>query len=215
MLLSPFLNVDILVSSIEILLICLVTYAVGCGIYNRYFHPLRDIPGPFLASITPLWYWRAVRHARGDEFQLAIHKKYGKFVRIAPNQIQVGDATALDTIYGPKHPFIKGEFYNSFVSHISKRIDGFSERDETLHAYRRRCIAPLYTQGAVLEYEPCVNRVIDLFYKQMQKFVESGETFDMSIWLRKYTFDVIGEMYYGREGGFGFIRDDVDYNGWW
>ena len=73
-------------------------------------------------------------------------------------------------------------------------------------------LAHIYTQGAVLEYEPCVDRVIYLFYKQMEQFAATGEVFNLSVWLRKYTFDVIGEMCYEREAVFGFIRDNIDYN---
>jgi hypothetical protein len=36
----------------------------------------------------------------------------------------------------------------------------------------------------------------------------------MSKWLRYYAFDVLGEIFFGKEGGFGMVRDDVDYNGW-
>lgn len=48
----------------------------------------------------------------------------------------------------------------------------------------------------------------------MESFAANQETFDMAVWLRKYTFDVIGEIFYGREGGFGFLRDNIDYNNW-
>jgi cytochrome P450 len=213
MLLSHILDNAVL--GIELLLATFVAYNIYWVVYYRHFHPLKDIPGPFWASISSLWYFRAVRHGRGQDYQLELHKKYGKFVRITPNQVQIMDATALDTIYGTKHAFTKDEFYSSFITNINpKRIDGFSERDEAKHTERRRMLAHVYTQGAVLEYEPCVDRVISLFYRQMERFADTGETFDISLWLRKYTFDVIGEMFYGREGGFGFIRDNIDYNRW-
>ena len=214
MLLSALFSVENAAYGVGLLTASFFTYCLGFAIYNRFFHPLKDIPGPFWASITPLWYFRAVRNGRGQDYQLPVHKKYGTFVRIAPNQVQISDGTALDTIYGTKHNFIKGEFYDNFITNISKRIDGFSERDEAKHTYRRRCISHLYTQGAILEYEPCVDHIITLFHSQVEKFAATGETFDMSVWLRKYTFDIIGEMYYGREGGFGFIRDNIDYNQW-
>ncbi|EXJ86820.1 hypothetical protein A1O3_03774 [Capronia epimyces CBS 606.96] len=214
MLLSPLLSQDKIVLGCEVLAASFVAYLVGLVIYNRYFHPLKDFPGPFWASITTLWYCRAVRCGRGQDHQLPIHKKYGYFVRLAPNLVQISDPAAIETIYGPKHEFIKGEFYKGFDPKISKRQDNFTEQNEAAHARRRRTVAHLYTQAAVLEYEPSVDRCIALFYKRMEEFAESGAVIDMSIWLRKYTFDIIGEIFYGREGGFGFIRDNVDYNNW-
>lgn len=193
MLLSPlFSHVD-LASILQGLAAGLIVYVLGLIAYNRFFHPLKDIPGPFFASISSLWYFRAVRYGRGQDYQLPIHKKYGPFVRISPNQVQISDPAAIETIYGPKYEFIKGEFYEAFNPKISKRRDHFTERNEAAHTRRRRTVAHLYTQAAVLEYEPCVDRCIDLVYQRMDEFAQSGQVVDMAVWLRKYTFDIIGE----------------------
>lgn len=192
MLLSPLVSHFDLATTLQALAVAWIVYVLGVIIYNRFFHPLRDIPGPFFASISSLWYFRAVRYARGQDHQLPIHKKYGSFVRITPNQVQISDPAAIETIYGPKYEFIKGEFYDAFDPKISIHRDGFTERHEAKHTRRRRIVAPLYTQAAVLEYEPCVDRCINLVYERMDQFAASGEVIDMSIWLRKYTFDIIG-----------------------
>ncbi|KAH9207407.1 cytochrome P450 oxidoreductase [Leptodontidium sp. 2 PMI_412] len=189
-------------------------YLVSVAIYNRYFHPLKDFPGPFWASITSLWYYRSIITIRHDDYQLEIHRKYGPMVRLAPGHIQIADPTAIDTIYGAKQNFLKSHFYLPFDAKISPTPDNFVIRDDKAHTERRRAVAHIYTQGAVLEYEPCVDRVIDIFEERMEQFAESGEVVDISTWFRKYTFDVIGEMFYGKEGGFGFIRDNIDVNNW-
>lgn len=48
------------------------------GIYNRYFHPLRHVPGPFWASVTDFWKlyicMTKESHIRG----LELHKVYGQ-----------------------------------------------------------------------------------------------------------------------------------------
>lgn len=191
-----------------------MVYYLGWFIYARWFHPLKDIPGPYLGSFSNWWYFRAVRDGLRERSQLPLHKKYGPVVRIAPNDLSIADPDAIDVIYGPKRIFPKTEFYDGFNPHISKRSDSFCETDEGKHAARRRIQAPFYTQAAVLDYEPCVDRVIELFRSRMREFVASQDTVDMATWFRKYTFDVIGEMFYGKEGGFGFLRDNIDYNGW-
>lgn len=172
-----------------------IAYCLGCAFYNRFLHPYRRFPGPFWASITPLWYWRAARLGRAQDTGLAIHQKYGPWVRISPNQVQISDPAAIDPIYGTSNVFPKDIFYSGFQTNISKRLGLFEERDEKKHAIRRRIVAPLYTQGSILQYEPCVDRVIALFYDRMEQMAKSGETFDMATWLRKYTFDVIGEIF--------------------
>lgn len=202
------------VTSIELLFVGFVAYYVCWIIYTRLFHPYHSIPGPFIASISSWWYFRSLRYCIGPNTQLALHKKYGKFVRIAPNEVQIMDAKALDTVYGLKPQFLKTEFYNSFTPNIGGRPDSFSERDEKIHDIVNKKIVSLFAIGSVLEYQPCVDRVVDVFCDCMDEFVSSGVTFDLSIWFRKYTFDAIGELFYGKEGGFGFLRDDKDVNGW-
>lgn len=91
---------------------------------------------------------------------------------------------------------MKAEFYSGFDANIGTRKSSFEMRDESEHRVRRRIVAPLYTQGSVLAFEPCVDRVIGLFCGRMEGFGKEGEgrRVDMSDWLRKYAFDVIGEM---------------------
>lgn len=180
-------------TAIEILVSTYTLYLISLGIYNRYFHKLRHFPGPFWASITPLWYFKTVRLCKADDVHFPLHRKYGDIVRIAPNLLAVGNPSAIDTVYMPKNGKVwrKAEFYDSFNPHVAgARTDGFTERDDTKHPERRRIIAGLYTQGSMLQYEPCVDRLIDLLYQRMESFVQSGTTFDMSVWLKRYTFDV-------------------------
>lgn len=198
----------------EICLAASIAFCIGWVIYTRNFHPYADIPGPYWASISNWWYFKAVRDALDERYQFALHEKYGPVVRVSPNDVQIADAAAIDQIYSAKAGFTKTEFYDSFMPNISKHRDLFTDRDEAHHATRRKIIGPFYSQGAVLEHEPQIANVIELFCKQMDKFASTGEIFDISLWLRKYTFDVIGVLFYGKENGFGFICDNIDYNGW-
>ncbi|KAF2212690.1 hypothetical protein CERZMDRAFT_3947, partial [Cercospora zeae-maydis SCOH1-5] len=191
-----------------------IAYAISRAIYNRYFHPYSCFPGPFLASITDVWYFWRVRHGLAGHNDLLLHEKYGPMVRITPGQILISDPAAIETTYGPGNVFPKAEFYSGFDPSISPRAGSFEERDEAKHSIRRRIVAPLYTQASILQFEPCVDRLIALFYERMELLAEAKVEFDMSVWLRKYTFDVVGEIFYGRKGGFGFIRDGIDYNNW-
>ena len=78
------------------ILASIVTYIV----YQRHFSPLAPIPGPYLASITSLWiahaYWRQDFH----NYSIALHKRYGPVVRVAPDTVSIGDVDAIKVIYG-------------------------------------------------------------------------------------------------------------------
>ena len=59
------------------LLILAALVAVGHGIYNRYFHPLRRQPGPIWASLTDFYKLYALWAKHIPTSQLALHQKYG------------------------------------------------------------------------------------------------------------------------------------------
>ena len=74
---------------------------------NRYFTSLRKLPGPFLASCTRLPRFLAVLGGRPHEWELALHRKYGKIVRTGPDLVSVGDPAAINLIYNASDKFKK------------------------------------------------------------------------------------------------------------
>jgi hypothetical protein len=69
-------------------------------VYNACLHPLRKVPGPFLAGITELW--RTTKYASGHWHQdiLDLHHQYGPVVRVSPNEVSFVDQAALEQVYG-------------------------------------------------------------------------------------------------------------------
>ncbi|KAB8337257.1 hypothetical protein FH972_021559 [Carpinus fangiana] len=204
-----------LVGSLEVLLVGFALYYACWMIYAHFFHPLAKIPGPFWASFSSLWYFDIVLKETSDAHQMPLHEKYGPIVRIAPNDLSVSDPEAIGVIYNAKKPFAKSGFYDSFVSHINpNRRDLFTERNDKNAADLRRTYAHLYTQSAVLNYEPRIDYIVELCSNVIAKVAESGETIDMTRTFRQYSFDVLGEIFYGKKGGFNNLHDDKDYNNW-
>lgn len=78
----------------------LTLYCILQAVQNRLFHSLSNVPGPKLASISQIW--RNIRYFGGSwhDDVVSLHKKYGKVVRIAPNEVSFVDATALKSLYG-------------------------------------------------------------------------------------------------------------------
>ena len=70
---SPFVQLLMLLSVTCVAILA----AVGHGIYNRYFHPLRRLPGPIWASLTDLYKLHALWAKHIPTSQLALHKEYG------------------------------------------------------------------------------------------------------------------------------------------
>ncbi len=74
---------------------------------RRYRKGLRDIPGPFFASVLPLD--RIVTAASGHLFltHIKYHEKYGPRVRVGPNHVSISDANVIPQIYGITTAFTK------------------------------------------------------------------------------------------------------------
>ena len=188
----------------------LLIYYAGWIIYTRFFHPYHDIPGPFIASITSWSRSRALRYGIKDDLQQGIHDKYGTFVRIAPDEIQISDPHATDIIY--RSDFLKTEFYDGFNPKIDDRPEPFAERNEHIHAQHRKIIAPLFRAEAISEYESNIDTIIALFCTKVESLI--GEEFDLAKYIVLLSWDVTGDMIYGHHGGFGLLCGEPDYMGW-
>jgi len=68
---------------------------------------IQDVPGPFLAKFTNLWYLYENRRTRRYLTVYNLHKHLGKVVRIQPNHISIADPDAIPIIYGHGTGFLK------------------------------------------------------------------------------------------------------------
>jgi hypothetical protein len=76
-------------------------------IYLRYLHPYGDIPGPFLATISPLWKVRGALNGTLHKDITAAHRKYGPIFRISPDEVSISDPEAIKVIYAHGAGFTK------------------------------------------------------------------------------------------------------------
>lgn len=64
----------------QITALAIVLYLGGWIIYCRFFHPLRAIPGPFLASISRTWIVFKTWVGDMEHTQRDLHKEYGNYM---------------------------------------------------------------------------------------------------------------------------------------
>jgi hypothetical protein len=76
-------------------------------VYLRFLHPYRDIPGPFLAAVSPLWKVRSALKGSIHRDIMEGHRKYGKIFRIAPDEVSISDPEAIKAIYAHGSGFAK------------------------------------------------------------------------------------------------------------
>lgn len=93
-------------------LVSLASWAV----YNAFFSPLADVPGPLSARLG-LGSWMSTRALKYDMgWRLAeLHKKHGAAVRVSRNMVSLVDPSVITEIYRYGGSFEKTSFYTYFV----------------------------------------------------------------------------------------------------
>ncbi|KAL4790363.1 cytochrome P450 [Aspergillus venezuelensis] len=190
-------------------LLVLVSYLSVWILYTRVFHPLKAIPGPFWASVSRFWLGYQVSTGEFVDILRRLHEKHGPLVRIAPDEVSVADPAAVKVIYGAKSGFSKTDFYAPWAVGITPHGDHFAQTDDLKHAARRKIVNSVYSMSNVLECEEYIDDCIDLFMEKMGRFSKTKENIDLGEWVQWFTFDIIGELFFGQQ--FGFMRDEHDF----
>lgn len=171
-----------------------------------------SIPAPFPAAFTNLWlFWQARRGRR----YLAVndaHKKYGKFVRIAPNHVSIADDTAIQAVYGHGNGFLKSDYYDAFVS-IRRGL--FNTRDRAEHTRKRKTVAHTFSAKSIGQFEQYIHHNIELFVTQLTKLSNLQRnprtgyaSIDALNWFNYLAFDIIGDLAFGAP--FGMLEKGKD-----
>jgi hypothetical protein len=116
-----FLSIPILFITLQLL------YRLG----RALFSPLKDIPGPFWARYTSLWYFKRVHQGSFEQDNISLHQRYGPVVRVAPNQYSISDAAAIKTVYGTGSRFAKSAWYDAWKHPAQWTV--FSDRNIKRH----------------------------------------------------------------------------------
>ena len=77
-------------------------------VYRLFFNPLNAFPGPFLARLTMFdIVARSAKRFDANKQFLALHRKYGKFVRIGPNDLSITVPEGVNVISGASSVCVK------------------------------------------------------------------------------------------------------------
>ena len=163
----------------------LVTFALGFIIKRRYLSPLRRFPGPFWASITRWWLVHQIFRGDHEKVMLRLHRKYGPIIRISPFEVAISDLEAIKIIYGHTSNFTKSEWYLAWHNKNAGNPSLFSERDEKVHAVRRRNVANAYSMTTVVQLEQYVDFCSTQILKQFERLAPKGPI-DLGKWLQMY-----------------------------
>lgn len=193
----------------------------------RNYRSLSHIPGPFIATFSNFtrlhWIWARNAH----QVHVALHKKYGKLVRIGPNMVSVGDPSEIAHIYGFDDTFMKvnsasrgrqgimlttplSDFYGVILPYNNGKVmPGLISSHGELHRSLKRPVSNIYSMSNLVSFESFVDSTIVLFCDVLEKrYLGKTESFDFSFWLQAFVFDTLGELTFSKR--YGFIEEGKD-----
>lgn len=95
---------------------------------------------------------------------------------------------------------------------IARFPELFSAKDEQFHASRRRIVSHIYSMSNVVRSEHSIDLCSRVLLGAMRETAENGAPTNIAVWIRWYSFDIIGELFFSRR--FGFLEKREDRNGW-
>ncbi|OQD74277.1 hypothetical protein PENDEC_c011G00322 [Penicillium decumbens] len=197
-------------SQIFVLLpILFVALQLLCRLSRALSSPLKDIPGPFWARFTTLWYFKRVQRGSFEHDNISLHQKYGPVVRVAPNQYSISEPAAIKTVYGTGSRYAKSAWYDAWKHPAQWTV--FSDRNIKRHADTRKRFTNLYSMSSLVHYEGFVDHCADLFVQRLDEFADKKQSLNLGHWFQCYAFDVIGNITFGER--FGFLDQGHDIDG--
>ncbi|KAK6073810.1 hypothetical protein SCUP515_06732 [Seiridium cupressi] len=185
----------------------LVLWLSAVVVYRLWLHPLSAVPGPFPARLSSIWITRKYMGKSWHEDVVDLHKRYGRVVRITPNEVSVVDEQAMKSLYSHRQNTAKSSWYNAWaVPGGSAAL--FAERDKKLHGFLRKRVSHAFSVSSLLTMEEYIQSCLDTFVAKMDKFAKAQSDVNMSDWTNALAFDVIGELGYGE--AFGHMETESD-----
>lgn len=169
-------------------------------LYYRYASPLRQYPGPLLASGSRVWKVWSTYNGKTETDHIELHERYGMLlrefhhstatnsrslgpiVRIAPNELSFSSPYAAREVLAAGKGFHKTDFYSVFPP--AENPDIFTETNEHAHGVKKRHASNAYSMAAMQglsEYVEDTQRL--LVSKLDQKCRLPEETCDLGDWL--------------------------------
>lgn len=180
------------------LCLALSVRAIGLIIYNVFFHPLSKYPGPILAAATPIPFAYRVFNGRGVDWLQYLHERYGKVVRVRPNELSYADSRAWPDIFSNRPLLPKPSWRLFKVPGLLPNMNEVVSHAE--HNRVRKILAPGFSDGALRKQEYIVQNYITLMVKHIQERVKHADNEFAEVELHQIfqftTFDLIGDLFF-------------------
>ncbi|KAH7061767.1 cytochrome P450 [Paraphoma chrysanthemicola] len=121
---------------------------LSCGflmlaIHQFLLHPLRHVPGPFVAKISDSYMFMSKIHLNRAHAFRDLHNTYGSLVRIGPNEVSIADWRMYRKIYRDRCILKDPNFYSPFEFLGEGNVFATCDTDD--HAARKKLMGPAFS----------------------------------------------------------------------
>ncbi|KAK7969286.1 cytochrome p450 domain-containing protein [Apiospora saccharicola] len=181
---------------LELCLAGWVVYGLLTALYNIYFHPLRQFPGPLAARASNGWklYMEVFRQESPAHLLQKLHQQYGDVVRIRPNELHFSSATAYHDIYNPSARWDKDrvQYESVGADHSMVSLIPYEAAKQ-----RKAVLKSLFSRRAVLNLQGLVRRKVDHLVQVLQQRNEEGKSSDLLMAFRCMALDAATDFCFG------------------
>ncbi|KAI1060195.1 hypothetical protein LB506_011282 [Fusarium annulatum] len=157
------------------------------------------MPGPKLWALTDLVYLSYVVRGQWPAKLKTLHDGYGPVLRFGPSDVSSIAPETWKTVYGHKTQNQKTfEKDRKFFGQPYQGVDHILMADKENHRRVRRVLAHAFSEKSLQEQEGLITSYINLFISKLSEKAAALEPTDMSIWFNFLTFDVIGDLSFGK-----------------
>ena len=156
---------------------------------NRVLSPLRQVPGPLLASLSGKWLILIDLAGNRTTKIHELHKQYGPAVRIGPKEVSFSDISCIKEVYGQQTAYTKAPIYETFSV---KPLGIFSLRDKTMHSERRRLLSHAFSQANLYDTEPLIAEKVDRLNQLVQDHAD--QPLNIFALFRMLALEVVGKV---------------------
>ncbi|KAJ6139219.1 hypothetical protein N7471_005705, partial [Penicillium samsonianum] len=149
------------------------------AIIRKYWTPIRDIPGPFLASFSKLWLVYHLRKGHGEKKLIDFHKKHGYFVRISENEVSASHPDAVKQLPHANIAKILPDYHY---------VNQMSELNPKRHIEMSRNIAAGFALSNIIKSESHVDAILHCLKEHLDALSKSNQVVEFDKWFNFFAF---------------------------
>ncbi|ETS73763.1 hypothetical protein PFICI_14709 [Pestalotiopsis fici W106-1] len=191
-----------------------VTVMVMAIWMTAQWYRLSHIPGPFFASLTNIWAFRASMSGHYHVIVRDLQEKYGEIARIAPNDVLIADPDTLWKINSARSVWGRGDWYGS-IRFNPQGDTVFTETDTAAHDKRKAKLISGFSGKGLVNIEGNIDIQLGILVDVLKRKVSGGNganILDLGRLLQLFQVDLIALA--GTGQSWGNLITDTDHYGY-